>query len=169
MPVVRAEKKASGVEVGQIVIRPNQSFTWQASKIFLLLLLALSLTIAISFLYRGYWLILPFSILEVTAVGICFFVILRRAQRQQVIAISTDRIRVEDGHQIPEHIVNWQRYFTKVIVEQPRYAWYSAVIKLQHRDEEIELGDFLNANEKEELIGALRDLIHTANHRHIEA
>ena len=167
--MIEAHTEPSGGYVGQIVIRPNQSFTWRASKIFLGLLLALSLSIGISFFLQGYWMILPFSILEVSVVATCFFLILRRAQHQQVIAISTEHIRVEEGFKQPERIVDWQRYFTKVVIEKPRYQWYNIAIKLRHRDEEIELGRFLNASEKEELVEKLRSLIHLANHRQIEA
>ena len=167
--MIESHTEPSGGYVGQIVIRPNQSFTWRASKIFLGLLLILSLAIGISFLLRGYWMILPFSILEVSVVSACFFIILRRSQHQQVIAISTEHIRVEEGRKAPERVVDWQRYFTKVVVEKPRYQWYNIAIKLRHRDQEIELGRFLNANEKEELVEKLRSLIHLANNRQVEA
>lgn len=167
--MIEAHTQPSGAFVGRIIIRPNQSFTWRASKIFLALLLALSLAIGISFLIRGYWMILPFSILEVSVVAACFLLILRRAQQQQVIAISTDQIRVEEGRTRPERVVDWQRYFTKVIVEHPGNSWYNTAIKLRHRDEEIELGSFLNASEKEELVTKLRSLISIANNRQVQS
>ena len=152
--------------LGTIILRPNQSFTWRSSKIFLGMLMILSMAIAITFLVRGYWMILPFSLLEVSIVAACFFVILKRTQQQQVIAISQDTIRVEEGAKRPEKVVAWQRYFTKVVVEPPRYPSYSITIKLKHRDHEIELGGFLNSEEKKELVASLSDLIHRANHRH---
>lgn len=153
--------------VGHIVVRPNQSFTWRASKYFLLLLLILSSGIGLSFLARGYWMILPFSIIEVTVVAVCFYVILRRNRRQQVIEIFEDKIEVAEGANQPERRVSWQRFFTKVVVTAPSHPWHGPAIKLRHRNEEIELGGFLNLEDKQALVKSLDSLIHLANQRQV--
>lgn len=153
--------------VGHIVIRPNQSFTWRASKYFLLFLLILSTGIGVSFLLRGYWMILPFSIIEVTVVAACFYIILRRNRRQQVIEVFEDKIEVAEGIHQPEQLISWQRFFTKVVVTAPSHPWHGPAIKLRHRNEEIELGGFLNLEDKQALVKSLDSLIHLANQRQV--
>jgi len=58
-----AERRAY---VGQIVLQPNNSMTWQATRYFLLTLMLISFTMATLFLWQGYWMILPFSVLEMS-------------------------------------------------------------------------------------------------------
>lgn len=153
--------------VGTIVLRPNQSFSWQATKFFLGLLLCISLLIGSFFLAQGYWLILPFSVLEVSFVGACFYYLLRRAQWRQVIQMTPEQVHLSAGRSAPEQSYTWQRFFTKVTVTDQRHAWYPPRIHLQHRDEHVELGAFLNTQEKDELVGHLRRLIRLADQRQI--
>ena len=148
---------------GMIVLRPNQSMSWQAMKIFLGALLLLSLTIAISFLAQGYWLILPFTILEVSVVSFSFFYLLKRSQQQQVIELTQEDITISEGIRRPDRVWRWQRFFAKVIVNEPRYAWHPKRIEIRHQGDSIEIGSFLNVTEKEELINALGKLIQKAN------
>ena len=163
--VQQFECGAQGNLVGQIIMRPNQSMSWQATKYFLILLLALSTTIACGFLVHVYWMILPFSILEVGIVAGCFYYLLHRSSWQQVIKLDPESIHVSQGYRQPELDLSWQRFYTKVHVEQPRKGWYAPKIFLRHAKTSIELGEFLNASEKERLVRYLRDLIHLADQR----
>ena len=45
---------------GIIVLRPNHSWSWRANLWFLTVFFCLSLTIAVSFLLAGAWVVLPF-------------------------------------------------------------------------------------------------------------
>ena len=153
--------------VGRIILRPNQSLSWQASKYFLLLLLMLSLAIASGFLLQGYWMILPFSLLEVTIVAACFYAILRRSRMQQVIEFSPNEVHFAEGQAKPETRVLWPRYFTKILIEQAPQSWYAPEIRLTYKDAAIELGSFLNADEKDQLIDALKELVALADHRQV--
>ncbi len=49
---------------GTIILRPNHSWSWRANVLFLCILMGVSMSIAIGFLFAGAWGILPFSILE---------------------------------------------------------------------------------------------------------
>ncbi len=153
--------------VGRIVLRPNQSLSWQATKLFLGLLLCLSLAIATFFLLQGYWMILPFSLLEMSVVGGCFYYLSRRAQWQQVIDFSPEVICLTAGRKGPEEVYRWQRYFTKIMVSEPERRWYAPRIHLQHRQEEIELGAFLNAEEKNQLVKHLQHFVRLADQRQV--
>jgi uncharacterized membrane protein len=148
------------IREGQIVLRPNQSWTWRSNTYFVATLLAVSTAIAASFAMRGYWLVLPFSALEMAALFGCLYFCVRRASQQEVLTFSVDELVVEKGHQRPEHIYRYPRFFARFQVEAPQHPWYRPRIAIVVRNERLEIGQFLGAEEKKDLIGHLRHMIH---------
>ena len=57
--------------VGQIVLQPNHSLSWRALKYFLAFMMLVSFGIAITFVFFGYWLVLPFTGLEMAFLSYC--------------------------------------------------------------------------------------------------
>lgn len=151
--------------VGQIVLRPNNSMTWQAARFFLATLMLLSFTMAIAFTWQGYWMILPFTALEMSILVGCFYYLGRRNQTQEVVSMGPQQVVLEIGRAEPEVRREWQRFFTKVLVEAPKHPWYPSKVALRCRDEEHEIGAFLTAADKKELITALQRMIAEADRR----
>ncbi len=149
--------------VGRIVLRPNNSLSWRATKLFLIGLTVLSLTVAGGFLLQGYWMILPFTLVELTIISTCFYVIARRTQRQEVVAMSADSIYVESGVDRVDRRVAWQRFFTKILIVPGRHPWHSPRIELRHRNDVLEIGGFLAQDEKQTLAEELRSLVRDAD------
>jgi uncharacterized membrane protein len=149
--------------VGQIVLQPNNSMSWQATRYFLVTLMLISFTMASLFLIRGYWMILPFSIIEMSVLGGCFYYIVRRAQFQQVLFFGAEQVVVEYGRKSPERRVVWPRFFTKVMVQPPKHPWYPIQISLRCKNQEEEIGQFLTAEEKKQLVSELRRMIVVAD------
>jgi uncharacterized membrane protein len=83
--------------VGQIILRPNRSWTWRSNTYFLGTLFTVSLIVATSFALRGYWMVLPFSALEMTALLACLYYCVRRTHEQEVLTFSVDELIVEKG------------------------------------------------------------------------
>ena len=158
---------AQATQVGTLVLRPNQSMTWRATLYFIGLLALVSLTIAVSFTAQGYWLILPFTLIELIAISACFYYLLQRSQRQQVIEFFTDAVHISSGRRAPETAHVCERYFTKIFVKPARHAWYAPKVLLKHKQDTVELGEFLTANEKQELIRHLHRLVQLANERQV--
>ena len=154
---------ADPASVGHIVLRPNNSMTWTALKFFLFTLLTLSLCIGIAFTLQGYWMILPFTLLEMTIVCLCLYYIARRNNYQEVLRFSPDEIVIELGRQRIEQVFTWPRYFSKFLVEAPKHPWYAQRIFIRNADKRIELGRFLTQPEKQELLSEVRRLIRAAD------
>ena len=146
--------------LGRIVLQPNRPWTWRANSYFVATLLGISLIIAMSFAMRGLWLVIPFSILEMTALLGCLYYCVRRATVQEVLTFSADELIVETGHRRPEHVYRYQRFFTRFEVERPAHPWYEPRIEIRHREQRLEIGRFLRADEKRDLVGHLRNMIH---------
>lgn len=158
-----ASVRGPGEIFGTITLRPNNSLTWSAAKFFLGTLFAISLAIAISFTWQGYWVILFFTVIEMSVVGICFYYILQRSNLQEVVRFSALEVVLERGARRPETRYVWQRFFTKVLVHKPQRAGDTTRVSLRHRSEEHEIGAFLNAADKTALIEALQRMVNLAD------
>ena len=145
---------------GRIVLRPNQSWTWRANTYFVGTLMVISLTIAVTFTLQGMWVILPFTVLEMSVLLACLYYCVRRTHVQEVLTFSPESLVLERGINRPQLRVEFQRYFTRFFVLGPRHPWYRKQIALRCRDREMEIGSFLSSDEKDDLIRQLRDMIH---------
>lgn len=140
----------------QIILRPNNSASWEFIKYFLLAIVALSLTIGVSFTLLGYWVILVFTVIEMAVLFSCLWYCLRRSRLQEVLWFTQDKLVLEIGIEKPTQRKEWQRFFTKILVQPAKHPWYRKQIALRHRNEEIQIGQFLDDAEKEQLLRELR-------------
>tara|TARA_B100002052_G_C15785881_1_gene553909 strand:+ start:219 stop:701 length:483 start_codon:yes stop_codon:yes gene_type:complete len=143
----------------RILIRPNQSISWKSSIVFILVIAFTCLTIGLGFAYVGATLILPFAGLEVLFVGICVYLVLNKTSQQEVITLSKDKLIIEKGAYKIKQVWEYFRLWSYISVERPRHPWYPAHIVVTSKGERVPLGDFLNEEEKEELVSNLETII----------
>lgn len=144
---------------GRIILQPNRSWTWQANLVFLAGLALISLTIALIFLLGGYWMILPFTLLELAAVTAAFYWCVRATHRQEVLTFSEDELLIERGIRAPEQRHVFKRLFARIFVRRPRHPWYETRIAVRSHGREVEIGDFLNPDDKKALVTELRRMV----------
>lgn len=144
---------------GTIVLRPNQSWTWRYNLYLLYTLLTVSLVMGAFFIYVGAWVILPFSLLELSVLLACMYYCLRRAQRQEVITVTEDHVTVEQGRQKPEASKQFIRFWSQFIVTPARHPWSACQVSIRSHGEELELGDFLNKEDKTLLVNELKRVV----------
>jgi uncharacterized membrane protein len=145
--------------IGRIVLRPNRSWTWRANTYLLATLMLVSTLIAGGFALRGMWMVLPFSTLEMSVLLACLYYCVRRTHRQEVLTFSAQDLVVEQGHHRPERTVRFERFWTRVFVEHGPHPWYADRIALRSRGREVEIGSFLSAPDKEDLVKEIRRII----------
>ena len=143
----------------RILIRPNRSISWKSSIVFILVIAFTCLTIGLGFAYVGATLILPFAGLEVLFVGICVYLVLNKTSQQEVITLSKDKLIIEKGAYKIKQVWEYFRLWSYISVERPRHPWYPAHIVVTSKGERVPLGDFLNEQEKEELVSNLENII----------
>ena len=146
-------------DLHRILIRPNQSISWKSSIVFILVIALTCLTIGLGFAYVGATLILPFAGLEVLFVGICVYLVLNKTSQQEVITLSKDKLIIEKGAYRIKQVWEYFRLWSYISVERPRHPWYPAHIVVTSKGERVPLGDFLNEQEKEELVSNLENII----------
>ena len=122
---------------------------------------AFTISVGVWFFIMGLTLILPFSGIEVLALGAAFYVTAWRGGVQEVISIDKDSIVVESGRHSPERREIFQRAWAKVVLEQSWNSWYPSRLLIRSHGRQLEVGRFLNEQERQglalELYNALKN------------
>lgn len=142
-----------------IVVSPNASMTWQEAKWFLAGLSGVILMIASGFAMMGLWLILPFAGLEVLVLVAVFYVLAGNGARREVVHIDSKQVRVEAGRQCLEHSCCFHRVWTQVLLEPEKIRGYPTRLLLRSAGKQVEVGAFLNNDERQALWLRLKQLI----------
>jgi len=141
-----------------VVIRPNQSATWELNLRVIFAMGVWSMLIAISFSLYGAWLILPFAGLEILALFAALYYVCRKLSLRQVIRIDADTISIEKGFYYP--VVRWHfaREHTRLAVQAQPHPWDAIGLRIFsiEGDEAVEIGEFLNRDEAQQLLDMLR-------------
>ncbi len=144
---------------GQVVLRPNRSWSWRSNVVLLTGLTALSLTIATAFALQGAWLILPMTLLELCVVAGCIWYCVQQAYRQEVLTFSDTELVLETGHREVERQYRFERFITRFNITRPVHRGHRRKVSVRTRDIEIEIGEFLAEEEKDELVSTLRTMV----------
>ncbi len=143
-----------------IILRPNRSWTWRANTYFVGTLMAVSLLVGFAFTAQGFWVILPFTVLEMAILTSCLYYCVRRTHTMEVLHLNQDRLVFERGINQPTQRFSFERYFTRFFVEPAAHPWYRKKIELKDRNRALEVGRFLSDEEKDQLVVELRGVIH---------
>jgi uncharacterized membrane protein len=80
-----------------VIIKPNQSLSRRGAVILFVCLTAPTLAVGVVFHALGYVLVLPFSGLEVAALGAALWTVVLRAGEREVVSIDCAKVVVERG------------------------------------------------------------------------
>ena len=153
------ELKAAPDQRRTFVIAPNQSMSWKELTLAYCIIAGVSLAIAGYFWVHGLTLVLPFSGLELLALGAALYITAWRGGAREVITITDDSVYVETGRARPEQRHDLQRYWTRVVLQRPWVAWHPSKLLLCSHGREIEVGRFLNEEERRGLAKILQSAI----------
>jgi uncharacterized membrane protein len=130
------------------MLKPTRSMSWKQAKRFILLIAIVSLGIGGFFMARGLPLVLPFSGLEILAVGFAFYLVLRDGERREVVRVSGDSLVIETGAQDVEDRIEFNRFWVRVELEGSRYRYHPSRLVVASRGRKVELGSFLTEGER---------------------
>ena len=141
-----------------ILVRPNQSASWELNLRVLIAVGGWSLLIAIGFSVFGAWLILPFAGLEIAALFAALYYVCRKLSLRQVIRIDAQTVVIEKGFYYPLRRWQFARAQTRLAVQEKPHPWDAIGLCLFAADsgERVEIGEFLNADEAQKLLDLLR-------------
>ncbi len=113
----------------RIVIRPNRSLSPGGMVALFAWMAAAALIIGIGFSLVGAWLVLPFAGLEMAVVAAALIWLFRHADDHELIVIGDDRVTVIRRRGGREWRDDFQRYWTKAMLER-RHNWYPSRLVL---------------------------------------
>ena len=145
---------------GLIILKPNNSATWRFNMLVASSLALLALLISTFFLLQGLWLIAPFSGLEVLALLGCLYLCARSNIQTEIIKFSPDKVIIEQGRTFAEKSWEYHRSWAKIFVRKPRHKGHPDQIVIRSHGKELELGSFLNKDDKQKLVNKLRKIIY---------
>ena len=139
-----------------IELRPNKSSSLRQNVLFFGMLSLICITFGVGFFIAGAPLILPFAGLEILA--LVTIIKLNRDWSNQLQILAIDKLHVKITNNKRKKI--YDRFLSKFLIQEKNGA---KVILLQSRKEQIEIGRFLTADEKDELIAILKRKVHELN------
>lgn len=145
---------------GIIILKPNNSATWRFNMMVVASLALIATLISLFFLLQGLWLIAPFSGLEVLALLGCLYLCTRTNIQTEVIKFKPDKVIIEQGRTFAEKTWEYHRTWAKILVRKPRHRGHPDQIVIRSHGRELELGSFLNQDDKETLVKKLRNIIY---------
>jgi uncharacterized membrane protein len=117
------------------------------------------LGIGVLFALYGYWPVLPFAGLEVIVLGIAFYRCLSRSQLREVVTVGSEVVSVEKGRQQPQQRWECPRAWARVVLEHAPIAWYPRRLTVAFQGRRVEIGQFLNEEERGVLADELRQAL----------
>ncbi len=151
--------RANAGSAYRFVILPNCSISWRQLLLFYLLTCVLALVIGLLFTLGGMWFVLPFSGLEMMALGTALYLTSRKVHRRQVITLDPERVTIEKGVRRVEQSWQFQTAGTRVLEQKEGPAGARQKVVLGAFGEYVEIGEFLDNSEKDELAFRLKDCI----------
>lgn len=162
--MVRVLRKSSAqAPEYQWVLQPHRSLTWREARYVYAGFAAVCFAIGAGFYEVGLTLILPFSGLEILALGGAFYVCLARGEMREVVSVYGHTVVVECGKHYPEVRHELRRAWLQVVLEKPAITWYPTRLKLRTHGRELELGAFLGDDERKEFACELARILKHQN------
>ena len=141
------------------MIRPNQSLSWREAVKVYAIITACCLGTGIAFALNGFWPVLPYVGFEVIVLGIAFYVCLSRSQVREVVSVNADVVSVEKGRGKPRQRWECPRTWARVLLERSSLKWYPSRLTVRFQAQQVEIGRFLNEEERCTLAEELQQVI----------
>ncbi len=142
-----------------IMVMPNRAMPWQHIMMIYLLISGVTISIAFGFFTQGLTLILPFAGLELLALGVVLYISAWRSNIKEVVNVTEEKIRIEIGRNAPEKTYELDKAWAKVVLERSWNNWYPSRLLLRSHGRQIEIGKFLNEQERQCLGAELKKVI----------
>jgi uncharacterized membrane protein len=108
---------------------------------------------------QGLWLVLPFSGIEMLALGTGLYVTSRKVYRREVITLDRNLTRIEKGVRRVDQRWEFQTPWVRVVDERQDGRRARRKLAIGMSGESVEVGDFLANWEKDALAFQLKDCI----------
>ena len=91
--------------------------------------------------------------------GVLLYIIAWRSNIKEVVNVTEEKIRIEIGRNGPEKTYELDKTWAKVVLERSWNNWYPSRLLLRSHGRQIEIGKFLNEQERQCLGAELKKVI----------
>jgi len=157
-------KQTTHDSITRIILTPNRSLSWEGNKQVIWLLGTLCGGIAIGFtLIAGTWVMLPFAGLEILALSTGLYYVSWKLSYQHILTLTDTSLTIEKGVYRPRGRWQWRKQESRLITTAPKHDWEAPQLALTNDKETVDIGNFLNRDDAEELIDYLKNEILVVN------
>lgn len=142
----------------RLELYPNRSASWKQVKLLMWVFASVCLCIAFSWAFVGAWLILPFAGLEVGLLIFVMYYVTQMTHRKEVVHITESHILVQSGIKAPTLSWTLNKDATKVLIMEVQHPEDPACVHLVDDSQRLELGRYLNIDDKKIMIDELKSL-----------
>lgn len=150
---------AATTPVERIELAPNSSLSPRDAALFFGTLGFVTLAIAVFFVVQGYWPVLPFAGLELVALFWALTASMRRRHWRERILVSEDEIAIETVLRGKLTRIVFSRHWARIRLRAPFYALHPSRLTIESHGRWIEVGGFLNEEERRRLALRLQRLV----------
>jgi uncharacterized membrane protein len=143
----------------RIEIAPHCSLSPRGARWFFISVCVASLSIALPISLMGFWLVLPFAGLEIALVGWALKVSMARRHQRQTIVVSEELVTIEDVSPPKHQRVEFPRHWAQVRIRAGGSPLHPSRLTVESHGRGLEVGHFLNEQERLSLAKRLRRLI----------
>jgi len=147
----------------RIELAPNCSLKPAAARLFFGSICLFSLGVALFFVLQGFWPILPFWALEMTALGIALRASMRRRHYTQTVVISESRVSLVTRTRSGEAKQEFARHWAKVRLRSPPRRSGTSRLTIESHGRAYEVGSFLTEEDRTLLAKRLGSLVGGVN------
>lgn len=142
----------------RVVVRQNRTLTLRGMAVLFAGLTLVVLTIGVGFTLAGAWPVLPFAGLELVLVGAVLYRLFRHADDHDRLLVDRERVTVIRRRGRRERRDEFQRCWTKIVLERGR-GWYPSRLKVGSHGRFVIIAAGVNETERESLSATLNDFL----------
>ena len=140
-----------------LVVQPNRSASWQMNKLIIAAFAIWWSLIALFFVLKGLWPILPFAGIEVGGLAAALYYVCWKLQQRHVLRFYDAELTLQKGAYYPKFSWRFARDAVSLSVEVQSHPWDPLKIFLCSSDQAIPVGNFLNKDDSKKLLKLLRE------------
>lgn len=151
-----SELAKSGDTQRIFVIQPNPPIPWRTLLRIFGAMAAFVMLVALVCALAGLPLVLPFAGLEVLVLGAGLYLSAVRGTTREVVSIGDGEISYQAGRHGPVCSDSFRRPWVHVVLERSGDGWYPSRLLLRSHGRQVEVGRFLDEQERLDLAQRLR-------------
>jgi len=145
--------------IGHILLQPNMSASWRTNLMVVGFLAFMCAFVASYMWFIGAVLVVPFTGAEIILLAVATGFFFHKNSYREVIHFKQDQIVIEKGRHYPERDWQIQRGWARLFIKNAEHIRYLPTLSLGSMGRSVEIGQFLNKEDKEYLVKQLSDLM----------